>query len=180
MYWRLTLRCTSSPSTFRPSATSRSLPLTTIFINKTAASPRWVRPFYGSPCSLRWNYPVQVRGVPGRTRFSGNLPPRRQPEYTTASDERELASRLGHHPRQRALDPLGSGGQHDRRRADVKRFGIAPRRRGAAVAQGARGVHETAANVDDGGVAGAQVLERAIDDVALALLDGLILDAEAG
>src|SRR5207302_10945800 len=31
-----------------------------------------------TPCSLRWNYPVQVRGVPGRTRFSGNLPPRRQ------------------------------------------------------------------------------------------------------
>src|SRR6185295_7707583 len=28
--------------------------------------------------SLRWNYPVQVRGVPGRTRFSGNLPPRRR------------------------------------------------------------------------------------------------------
>src|SRR6266581_4029991 len=28
--------------------------------------------------SLRWNYPVQVRGVPGRTRFSGILPPRRQ------------------------------------------------------------------------------------------------------
>src|SRR5262245_65696152 len=28
--------------------------------------------------SLRWNYPEQVRGVPGRTRFSGDLPPRRR------------------------------------------------------------------------------------------------------
>src|SRR6266513_3707080 len=28
-------------------------------------------------CSLRWDYPDQVRGVPGRTRFSGILPPRR-------------------------------------------------------------------------------------------------------
>src|SRR5215475_2662649 len=78
VYWRLTLRCTSSPSTFSPSATSRSLPLTTIFINKTAASPRRVRPLSLPPCSLRWHYPVQVRGVPGRTRFSGILPPRRQ------------------------------------------------------------------------------------------------------
>src|SRR5262249_5055580 len=78
VYWRLTLRCTSSPSTFSPSATSRSLPLTTIFINKTAASPRRVRPLSFPPCSLRWHYPVQVRGVPGRTRFSGILPPRRQ------------------------------------------------------------------------------------------------------
>src|SRR5262245_9438617 len=31
-----------------------------------------------TPRSLRWNYPEQVRGVPGRTRFSGNLPPRRK------------------------------------------------------------------------------------------------------
>ncbi len=36
-----------------------------------------------TPCSLRWNYPDQVRGVPGRTRFSGILPPRRRSEYTT-------------------------------------------------------------------------------------------------
>src|SRR3990172_4533879 len=40
--------------------------------------------FRRSPCSLRWDYPEQVRGVPGRTRFSGILPPRRQSEYTTA------------------------------------------------------------------------------------------------
>src|SRR6267142_3954622 len=30
------------------------------------------------PCSLRRHYPDQVRGVPGRTRFSGILPPRRR------------------------------------------------------------------------------------------------------
>src|SRR5262249_57180345 len=36
------------------------------------------------PGALRWHYPVQVRGVPGRTRFSGILPPRRHAEYTTA------------------------------------------------------------------------------------------------
>src|SRR5215813_7028323 len=173
MYFRVTLSCTSKPSTLKPSATSRSLPLTTIFINKTAASLRRVRPF-SSPCSLRWNYPDQVRGVPGRTRFSGILPPRRQAEYTTASDERELASGLGHHPWQRALDPLGSGCQHDRRRADVERLGIAPRRRRPAIAQGARRIQQATAHLDDGGVAGPDVLERAIDDVALALLDGLI------
>src|SRR3989338_2107032 len=31
-----------------------------------------------SPCSLRWDYPGQVRGVPGRTRFSG-IPPTTTP-----------------------------------------------------------------------------------------------------
>src|SRR2546425_4238783 len=38
------------------------------------------------PCSLRRHYPDQVRGVPGRTRFSGFLPPRRREEvYTRAA-----------------------------------------------------------------------------------------------
>src|SRR3989442_744588 len=63
-----------------------------------------VRPWL-SPCSLRWDYPDQVRGVPGRTRFSGILPPRRQ------------------------------GGVYHR--------GLDP-------------------HLDDGGVAGAQVLQRAV------------------
>src|SRR5262249_46409820 len=47
-----------------------------------------------APCSLRWDYPDQVRGVPGRTRFSGILPPRRRSEYTTDAHlepERESA-----------------------------------------------------------------------------------------
>src|SRR2546425_1456049 len=44
-----------------------------------------VRPLQSLPsCPLRWDYPDQVRGVPGRTRFSGILPPRRRTEYTTA------------------------------------------------------------------------------------------------
>src|SRR4030095_11767826 len=38
-----------------------------------------------APRSLRWDYPDQVRGVPGRTRFSGNLPPRRASDYTPPS-----------------------------------------------------------------------------------------------
>src|SRR5262249_13657496 len=81
VYWRLTPSCFKRPSTLRPSALRRPLPLTTIFISKTAAPlhgcGRWIS---GSPCSLRWNYPGQVRGVPGRTRFSGFLPPRRLAE----------------------------------------------------------------------------------------------------
>src|SRR5262249_41310768 len=52
VYWRLTPSCVKRPSTLRPSATSRSLPLTTIFITKTAAPlhvrGRWIAP---SPCS---------------------------------------------------------------------------------------------------------------------------------
>src|SRR5215470_11622382 len=186
VYWRLTLRCTSSPSTFSPSATSRSLPLTTIFINKTAASPRRVRPFHRSPCSLRWHYPVQVRGVPGRTRFSGILPPRRQGRSIPprrapgSSDARELTARLGHHPRQRAVYPFRARVHHDGRRPHVKRLGIAPRRGRAAVAQGAGSVHQAPAHVDDGSVAAPEMLEGAVDDVALALLDRLVLDAEAG
>src|SRR6266436_1736224 len=36
-------------------------------------------------CSLRWDYPDQVRGVPGRTRFSGILPPRRTSEVYSGS-----------------------------------------------------------------------------------------------
>src|SRR5436309_10057083 len=44
-------------------------------------APSRVRPLESLPsCSLRWDYPDQVRGVPGRTRFSGFLPPRRQGE----------------------------------------------------------------------------------------------------
>src|SRR5215813_4497505 len=47
-----------------------------------------VRPRLFTPCSLRRHYPEQVRGVPGRTRFSGILPPRRQGEvYQRARQE---------------------------------------------------------------------------------------------
>src|SRR2546425_5018511 len=149
------------------------------------------RPFTGAAarlsasCSLRWNYPDQVRGVPGRTRFSGILPPRRQGGVyhraggAPGSGERELAARPGHHTRQRALHPPGPPGKPDGRRAHVERLGIAPRSGRSLVAQGAGGVHEAPAHVDDGRVAAAQVLEGSIDDIALALLDRLILHAEA-
>src|SRR2546421_1979099 len=80
---RLTARCVRRASTLSPSATSISRPLTVIFIEtKTAAPLSRVRPRRFAPCSLRRHYPDQVRGVPGRTRFSGILPPRRQREYT--------------------------------------------------------------------------------------------------
>src|SRR3989440_6288713 len=76
---RLTARCVRRASTLSPSATSISRPLTVIFIEtKTAAPLSRVRPRLFAPCSLRRHYPEQVRGVPGRTRFSGILPPRRQ------------------------------------------------------------------------------------------------------
>ena len=42
------------------------------------------------PCSLRWHYPDQVRGVPGRTRFSGILPPRRTLQVYTGSQLKTL------------------------------------------------------------------------------------------
>src|SRR6266704_1912290 len=36
-----------------------------------------------APCSIRWKCPDQIRGRPGRTRFSRILPPRRRSEHTT-------------------------------------------------------------------------------------------------
>src|SRR6185369_16079229 len=50
----------------------------------------------------------------------------------------------------------------------------------ALVPQRAGRRHEAPAHLDDGGVARAQSLARAVDDVPLALLDGLVLHAEAG
>src|SRR5262245_58149300 len=183
VYWRLTLSCTSSPSTFKPSATSRSFPLTTIFINKTAASPRRVRPFL-SPAV----FPSLALPSAG-SRGPGPHPVLRNPPPTTSrgvyhrgsgrSGERQLAAGLGHHPRQRAVYPLRSWADHHGSRAHVERLGIAPRRRRAAVSQRAGSGQQTPAHLDDGGVAGAEMLERAIDDVALAFLDRLVLHAEA-
>src|SRR5262249_57342676 len=65
-------------------ATSSGLRLTWIFTDTTGRSPLRVRPYLRPPpCSLRRHYPDQVRGVPGRTRFSGILPPRRRGEVYT-------------------------------------------------------------------------------------------------
>ena len=47
-------------------------------LDEAATELALVRPRLFAPCSLRRHYPEQVRGVPGRTRFSGILPPRRQ------------------------------------------------------------------------------------------------------
>src|SRR5213078_2104479 len=85
VYSRFTARWASNASTLSPSATSISRPFTVIFMEtKTAAPPSRVRPRLFASCSLRPHYRDQVRGVPGRTRFSGILPPRRQGEYTPA------------------------------------------------------------------------------------------------
>src|SRR5205085_5031987 len=85
VYSRFTARWASNASTLSPSATSISRPFTVIFMEtKTAAPPSRVRPRLFASCSLRPHYRDQVRGVPGRTRFSGILPPRRQREYTPA------------------------------------------------------------------------------------------------
>src|SRR5262245_32066521 len=52
-------------------------------MNKNGRSPREGAADSLPSCSLRWDYPDQVRGVPGRTRFSGILPPRRTREVYT-------------------------------------------------------------------------------------------------
>src|SRR4029450_4340891 len=87
VYSRLTFRSVSRPSTVVPTGISIDLPLTLIVIDTNGRAPS-----YGCgrldppspPCSLRGNSPDQGRGVPGRTRFSGILPPRRRGEYTPA------------------------------------------------------------------------------------------------
>src|SRR4030095_2762954 len=179
VYWRLTPSCVRRPSTLSPSVTSRSLPLTTIFISKTAA------PLHG--CG-RW---FSVRRVPfaGITqgRFEGSrAAPGSQdssphdvwPKYT--SDPGELSAGRGHQPRQRSVDPALARRQHHRRRAHVERPWIASGRGRPVVTERSRRAHQAPAHLDDGAIAGAQVLERPIDDVPLALLDRLVLHAEAG
>src|SRR3990172_3243153 len=86
VFSHFTLRCSSRPSTLRPSGSSTPLPLTLTIIKKPHLNGCG-RKTLGSreSLSLRWNYPEQVRGVPGRTRFSGNLPQRPHPHYTPAS-----------------------------------------------------------------------------------------------
>src|SRR5262249_56016827 len=95
-----------------PSAPSSSFPLTTIFINKTAASPRRVRPFV-SPAV----FPSLALPSAG-SRGPGPHPVLRNPPPTTSrgvyhrgserSGERQPAARLSHHPPPRPVSPLRS------------------------------------------------------------------------
>src|SRR5439155_1447453 len=126
VYSRVTPRCASSASTLMPSATSRSLPFTVIFIR---ASPRGARrrasaaaaqlalphktkrprpagcgrTVIRAPCSLRRHYPEQLRG-----RLAG--------AQHDEADDRLALHLVGHADHAR----LGDGGMAHKHRLDLR------------------------------------------------------------
>src|ERR1700730_4842108 len=106
--------------------------------------------------------------------------PAMNPGIGAASDERELVPRPHQHPRAGTVHPALARGQHHGGGADQEGARVRAGGGRAVLAEGAGGRHHAPAHLDDRGVAAAEALLTAVDDVTLALLHRLVLYPEAG
>jgi len=175
---------------------------------RAASASRWTSPTSGSSEAARHRgadglgrsrdgFPVRVEQGHRRALLREEPPGRLPDAATAAGDERDAA---GHAPGHRAVQTSVSWSPartSTRARAPSTQLlargqhhgvGSAPgtsagcRRGRACRARGARGRyrHQAPAHLDDRGVAAAEALLAAVDDVALALLHRLVLHPEAG